>query len=345
MVKKGWLLLGLTLAATAGAYGQKTIGEVFSGEASVRGSVLLTAQGTRVLSGSEVTAGGGAALLKLTRGGQVRICPKTNLSLGADASGRTLSLGLNAGSMELDYTLASSSDTLMTPDFRLQLVSPGSFHLAISVSAAGDTCLRSLPGNNASVFVAEMLGNESYQLSPGKNVMFVGGKISGASEAPEVCGCPEASPPPMVASETEENAAGPAVGDATSNATLNPTLSSTLSAAPSATLPAETAPGTPSGTAAVANPAEQPEAATAKAENKAEGSPPAAAHLEVESQFVYRGDDAVQDFYGSVSHLSLSTDNSKLALALLPQVSGPAAPLAAVKKTGFKHWLGRLFGH
>ena len=67
----------------------------------------------------------------------------------------------------------------------------------------------------------------------------------------------------------------------------------------------------------------------------------AAAHLEVDSRFVYRGDKAVQDISSSVSRLSLSTDNSKLALALLPQVSGPAAKTeVAEKKAGFLHRIG-----
>jgi hypothetical protein len=315
MAKKRVLLLGLALASTAQAQEQKAIGEVFSGDARVRGSVVLTAQGTHVMSGSQVSAGEGAALLKLARGGQVRICPRTNLSLSSDASGRSLSLGLDTGSMELDYTLTGAADSLMTPDFRLQLISPGSFHLAISVRPSGDTCLRSLAGNDAAVFVAEMMGNDSYQLSPGKNVLFVGGKISGATQAPEVCGCPEIRLPERRAPPTEVAAA---VSEA-------PSLKAPPADAPPATLPA---------TAAAGPAAESP----AKAEQATE------AHMEVDSGFLYRGDAAAQDIYGSVSRLSLSTDSSKLALALLPQVSGPAAiPVTPEKKTGFMHWLGRLF--
>jgi hypothetical protein len=229
--------------------------------------------------------------------------------VSADASGKELALGLNVGSMELEYTLASASDSLMTPDFRLRLISPGNFHLAISVGPAGDTCLRTLPGNDAAVFVAEMLGNDSYQLSPGKSVMFGGGKISGAIPAPEMCGCPVS----RLDLQTAESTVSPAT-----------------SAAPVAS-PEE--------------PAEKKPSEKQTAEAPAPAEPTAVAHMEVDSGFVYRGDDAVQDIYGSVSRLSLSTDNSKLALALLPQVSGPTAkPEAAEKKSGFLHWLGHLFG-
>ena len=100
----------------------------------------------------------------------------------------------------------------MTPDFRLQLISPGTFHLAISVGASGDTCLRTLPGNDAAVFVAEMMGKDSYQLSPGKSVLFGGGKISGATVAPERCGCPESGPPVRMPELAEAATGSPAQG-------------------------------------------------------------------------------------------------------------------------------------
>jgi hypothetical protein len=297
-VNKSWLLLGVALAAAPAANAQNVIGEVFSADAGVRGAVIFAKGGMQVLSGSQVTAGEEAALLKLERGGELRICAKTNLSLSADSAGKSLVLGLSAGSMELNYGLASSADLLITPDFRLQLISPGSFHLAISVAPTGDTCVRTLPGNDAAVFVSEMMGSDSYQLSAGKSVMFRAGKISGATEAPAVCGCPETKSP------VEGKAAAPEAAP-------------TLAEAP-------------------AKPETQPAADNA-------------AHMEVDSAFVYRGDESVQDIAGSVSRLSASSDNSKLALALLPQVNGPAAKepgLAKQKETRlhrFRKFLGHLF--
>ena len=299
IVKKHLLLLGLALAATPAIHAQNAVGELFSGDASVRGSVFLSGNGTHVLSGSQVTAGDGAALLKLERGGQVRICPKTNLSLSADPSGKAIVLGLNEGSMELDYALYSAVDTLITPDFRVQLISPGTFHFGISVASSGDTCVRSLPGNDAALFIAEMMGADSYQLSPGKSVIFRGGKISRAAEAPAECGCPE--------------------------------LKSLIVVPEAVTLPPEVLP--PSGAAV-----------------NGTGANSGPAHLEVSGSFVYRGNEAVQDYYSSVARLSLSADNSKLALALLPQVKGPVqAPDAGArpvkKKEGVLHRFGSFFGH
>ncbi len=204
MVNRYWPLLCCALLASPALHAQSAIGEVFASDASVRGSVVLSGNGTRVLSGSQVSAGDGAAVLKLERGGELRICPKTNLSVSADAAGKSLTLGMNAGAMEADYPLPSASDSLLTPDFRIQLISPGNFHFAISVSASGDTCLRTLPGNDAAVFVAEMMGTESYQLTPGKSVLFKAGKIAQAAEAPKNCGCPDlkAEPAAKPAKET-----------------------------------------------------------------------------------------------------------------------------------------------
>lgn len=190
LAKQLWLALGCALLAAPALHAQSVIGEVFSGDASVRGSVLLSGKGTRVLSGSQVSAGDGAAMLRLERGGDVRICPGTNLSLSTDEGGKSLVLGMNAGAMEVHYSLQSAADSLLTPDFRMQLISPGIFHLEVSVAPSGDTCLRTLEGNDAAVFVAEMMGADSYQLSPGKSVLFKGGRISGATEAPKSCGCP-----------------------------------------------------------------------------------------------------------------------------------------------------------
>jgi hypothetical protein len=297
IVKKHWLALGFAMATAPAIHAQIPIGELYSSDASVRGAVSVSVNGTRVLNGSQITAGDGVALLKLDRGGDVRICPQTNLSFSVDESGKTLVLGMNAGAMELNYSLHNASDSLVTPDFRLQLISPGTFHLAISVGVSGDTCLHSLPGNDAAVFVTEMMGAESYQLSPGKNVLFRMGKISGASEAPASCGCP--------------------VEKAGIRANI-PTPAPKPAPAPAA----ETAPPV-----------------------KKEAEP----HLEVESSFVYRGTEAVQDYYSSVARLSLSTDNSKLTLALLPRVTGPTGEVAVPeKKKGvlrrFGHFMGKLFG-
>jgi len=198
-----WPLPLLLLLTAAPLSAQKPVGELIAEGASVRGMVSLEGGGTRVQSGSQITAGEAAARLHLLRGGDVRICPKTSLTVNADAEGKTMVFGLNSGTLEVDYALGGGADSLLTPDFRVQLIGPGNFHFAISVTPSGDTCLRPLAGNDASLFLAEMMGSESYQLTPGKSVLFKGGRISRATAAPADCGCPALNPatPPKPAPE------------------------------------------------------------------------------------------------------------------------------------------------
>ena len=88
---------------------QQSIGEIFATDASVKGAVQLAGAGMQVMSGSSVGAGQAPALLRLTRGGEVRVCPSTSLSLSSSHNGRDLMLGMNAGAVEADYSLAASS--------------------------------------------------------------------------------------------------------------------------------------------------------------------------------------------------------------------------------------------
>jgi hypothetical protein len=189
----------IALSATAQQARSQPVGEVFASDASVRGAMVMTSGGTRVMSGSQVEAGDSAAVLRLTRGGQVRICPRTNLAIGASATGPELMLGLNTGAIEADYRVGPFSDTVVTPDFRLQLAGPGTFHVSIGSGANGDTCVRTMPGNASSVIVNEMMGNGVYQVRAGDSVTFRGGKLTAAVEGAPDCGCPAPPPAPEIA--------------------------------------------------------------------------------------------------------------------------------------------------
>jgi hypothetical protein len=175
-------------------FAQRSIGELYATDASVKGSVLLAGSGTSVLSGSQIAAGAQAATLKLERGGDVLVCPGTSLSVSASENGRQLLLSINSGNLELNYPIGSATDSLMTPDFRLLLPGPGKIHVAMRVNANGDTCVQSLPENSSALLVAEAMGDESYEVKQDEAVMFKAGHIQGAVRSHQSCGCPAPAP-------------------------------------------------------------------------------------------------------------------------------------------------------
>ncbi len=158
--------------------------------------------GMSVVSGSELSAGIAPATLKLTRGGQIRICSRTNVTINATGPG--LILGVGAGAIEIDYRVGSdASDLLVTPDFNVRLAGPSTYHFALGVSSRGDTCFKPLPGNAAGVVLSEMISADSFGTSPNEAMGFVGGKLAGRATLKEECGCAEAAAPPVLRAETQ----------------------------------------------------------------------------------------------------------------------------------------------
>jgi hypothetical protein len=198
--------VAISLAGPCASQEATPIGEIFASDASVKGAVQLAGAGMQVMSGSSVGAGQAPALLRLTRGGDVRVCPRTSLSISSSHNGRDLMLGMNAGAVEADYSLAASADAILTPDFRILLPGPGKFHVAVGADARGNTCVRPLASNTASVIVSELMGDGTYQVKPDEQIVFRNGKLSDPDHVVGECGCP--GPPPVVRAAAVPEAPG-----------------------------------------------------------------------------------------------------------------------------------------
>src|SRR5437588_509815 len=134
------------------------IGDIYASDATVKGSVRYTATGLEVGNGSVITAGQHSASVRLARGGQVRICPGTNLTVNSSPKGQELMFAMSAGSLEGEYDLPATADAILTPDFRILISGPAKVDVSISAQANGDACVRSR-GEDSSVIVSELIGD------------------------------------------------------------------------------------------------------------------------------------------------------------------------------------------
>jgi AMIN domain len=169
---------------------------------AIGSSGTLVETGSRVASGSSITAGAETAIMRLTRGGEVRVCPGTTVSFTTSSSGNDLMLGMSQGAIETNYLLQESVDSVLTPDFRIVLPGPGEFNLAIRADSHGNTCVGSLPGSTSSAVVAELLGSGTYEIKPEQQVLFRQGRLDSIETPTSSCGCPAPQEPVM---RTENN--------------------------------------------------------------------------------------------------------------------------------------------
>ena len=177
------------------AHAQAPVGEVYSSDAAVHGSVQMAAGGMQVMSGSQVAAGARPATMKLARGGSIRICPNTIVTVSSSMSGRSLLYSVSKGDIEFHFDLSSEGDAVQTPDFRIQFIGPGHFDLAMCANERGELRLRG-KNSSAAIIVSEMLGDGVYQAPAGSSLDFHGGSVRDVTPPDgTICGCAE--PPPL----------------------------------------------------------------------------------------------------------------------------------------------------
>lgn len=301
-----------------------TIGELFASETTAHGPVLLAGTGMSVVSGSQLSAGKSVATLRLERGGEVRICPNASITVSAPQNNsaqnsQELMMAMDTGSVELDYPVNDVADTLITPDFKLMLAGPGVFHFALGVNSRGDTCIKPMRGNSASVIFEEMVGTRFYQVRPDETILFVGGKIDGRTALTGDCGCPK--PPPVM--QAEEQKPTPPQAGANGPTPIKPKPAPENQEAVNVTPPSI---GTDAVTPA---PAEKTEPQ----------------HVQVETPLIFRGDVAVQPAYmvarirfSALPNVFLAQENEK------PTVLKPGKGEVSPKSRGKKGFLGRIKG-
>lgn len=166
----------------------------------------------RLPSGAAVTSGDRTTILRLTRGGEVHVCPGTTVSVSHAQNGPDMLVGMGTGALEVHYALENSADSIQTPDFRVLLRGPGEFDLAIKSDARGNTCVSTLPGNTEPAIISEVIGESSFTLGPHERVLLRSGRLSNrdteihmgpkgefVADGPE-CGCPRPSVPLLRAS-------------------------------------------------------------------------------------------------------------------------------------------------
>lgn len=223
-------LFFLPAAFSAQQQTAKPIGELFAADDGAK-LVQPAGAGMSVVPGSELSAGVAPARLRLYRGGQMRICPRSTVSVNSGKFGLMFAIG--TGTIEVDYPVAQrGADFVITPDMSLQLSGPGSYHFTLGIKKNGDTCVKALPDNHGVILITELLGNSVYKTNIAESTMFRAGKLNSNAALTEECGCP-ISAPTIQASATPPPAAAPnlnQIGERTTMANSAPDATAPLPA-------------------------------------------------------------------------------------------------------------------
>ena len=194
-------VLAAALLATATTPAQQTIGTIPTSDAELSGTLATTGGPiTTLLTQVTITAREHTATAMLARGGAVRVCMSSvgNISMPAAAAGadpaatRPLLVALDRGAIEFETT-ATTTDTILTPDIRMQPMTSGPLDLRVRVVENGDTCVENRGGNAPALMIADSFGESSYLLHAGQHVLFEHGSLKQVVDnESSPCGCPAA---------------------------------------------------------------------------------------------------------------------------------------------------------
>jgi hypothetical protein len=359
--KRGVFVLCFVLCAGMLAAAQtQTVGNVYASDAAVKGSVRETPEGLEIGNGAAITAGEHSATLRLARGGQVRVCPNTNITVNSSPKGQELMFAMSAGALEAEYNLPFMSDVVLTPDFRILISGPAAVDVSISATPNGDACVRSR-GDDSYVVVSELMGDDFYHVKPDEQVVFHAGHV----KDPEVndamsCGCPPPSPvqraevpPPAMptqpapASSQAAQAQSQTLAPVTPRMAIQPASSAAIAAPAVVPQPA----ATPQQKAAVAT-AIQNEPAVAAAANASAALPPQSTgpvQVQVDAPMVFKGTGAPPDVTATLARVHIERlpwPETPNVAPQPPQHSSKAkSQTETTQKKGFFHRLVKaLFG-
>ena len=322
--RRGVFVLALCLLTTLA--GAQRIGDVYASDATVKGSVRYTATGLEVDNGSVITAGQHSASVRLARGGQVRICPGTNLTVNSSPKGQELMFAMSAGSLEGEYDLPATADAILTPDFRILISGPAKVNVSVTANANGVACVHSR-GEDSYVVVSELMGDDFYRVKPNEQAIFHPGNVKkpDLSET-AICGCP--APPPVQSAEIPPPAQTPPAS--------SPEQKATSAQTPPAQTPPAPTPG--QNAAALAALAKEPAvAATANAAASLPQQQPASqVQVQIDAPMVFRGAGpsagASPDVTATLAHVHVE----RLPWPQTPSIS-PQPPPPSTKTQNGEH--------
>jgi len=337
-----------------------TIATVSLEGVSLSGSLSVEDGRAFIGNNGAITAGSKTARVSLTRGGSLNVCATTKIHLSTDntISGGGLMIAIDRGALETHYLPGQYSDVVLTPDLRILISGPGQADLSLRVNSEGDTCVDNHGDQAPYVLASSLFEGGAYRVQPNQRVLFEHGSLQRVVDSEkEPCGCPPPAPTPEPTSiarvglpggtlHTSDEAATPPPPGATSTAAQNPF--------PLAVSEGLQPPPPPPTTPVV---------------------PPGEAHAQVTAPLVYNGETAV-NVGMPASSLSAPAEGAAPSGAAAgakaacedplypgvvcdadvpgvppkPEAENPPAAAAngpaprAKKKSGFAHFLRRIFG-